>query len=204
MRRRACARTRSKECNQLHANTVGVPDRRMSGGEAPMRRVGLTDPMARKQSAGLLLYRRRPRIQLLIAHMGGPFWARKDEHAWSIPKGEYALAEDAFVAACREFAEELGSAAPNVDYLELGAQKLPGGKVLTVWAGESDLDTSTVVSNTFELQWPPHSGRLQAFPEIDRAEWVTAEVARRKLVTGQVVFVNRLLAALGDRVDTGR
>lgn len=155
--------------------------------------------MPPKLSAGLLLYRRRDEaVQLLLAHMGGPFWARKDEGAWSIPKGEYAQGEDAFAAAAREFAEELGSPAPPIEYAELGSVRQAGGKVVTVWCGEHDLDVTTVVSNTFAVQWPRNSGRMQTFPEVDRADWFEPGVARRKLVAGQVPFVDRLLALLGE------
>ena len=151
--------------------------------------------MPRKYSAGLLLFRRRDGLELLLAHMGGPFWARKDERAWSIPKGEYESSEDAFTAACREFAEELGSPAPEVDYLDLGSL-VAAGKELRMWAGEADFDPETLVSNTFSLEWPPHSGRVKEFPEVDRAAWFDPDTARRKLVAGQVGFVDRLLAAL--------
>jgi predicted NUDIX family NTP pyrophosphohydrolase len=154
--------------------------------------------MPRTLSAGLLLYRRTPALQLLIAHLGGPFWARKDERAWSIPKGEYLDSEDPFAAAQREFAEELGAPAPALEYLQLGSTRLSSGKHITVWAGESDFDISRVRSNTFELVWPPRSGRLQSFPEIDRAEWVRPDLARSKLVASQVVFVERLVALLSD------
>ncbi|HZZ95885.1 MAG TPA: NUDIX domain-containing protein [Jatrophihabitantaceae bacterium] len=152
--------------------------------------------MAAKVSAGLLLYRRTPSLELLLGHMGGPFWARKDDRAWSIPKGEYPSDEEAFAAARREFAEELGSPPPDVDYLDLGSERLPGGKVLRVWAGESDFDATPIISNSFDLEWPPRSGRMQAFPEIDRARWCTPDLARSKLVASQVVFVDRLLAML--------
>ena len=152
--------------------------------------------MAPVRSAGLLLYRRRAEVEVLLGHMGGPFWARKDARAWSIPKGEYQPGEEAFTAARREFAEELGSAPPEVDYLDLGSERLPGGKVLSVWAGESDFDASAIVANSFELEWPPRSGRLQSFPEIDRADWFVPAVARAKLVASQVVFIERLLATL--------
>lgn len=152
--------------------------------------------MAAKLSAGLLLYRRTHGLEFLIAHMGGPFWARKDERAWSIPKGEYDEAEDALDAARREFAEELGAPAPAVDYRDLGEERLPGGKRLTVWAGESDFDAEHISSNTFELQWPPRSGRRQAFPEIDRAAWCEPDVARMKLVASQTVFLDRLIPLL--------
>lgn len=159
--------------------------------------------MAHSYSAGLLLYRRHPHHggpELLIAHMGGPFWARKDEHAWSIPKGEHPVGEDAFAAARREFAEELGLPAPEVDYVDLGTQRLSSGKQLQIWAGEADFDTDTVVSNTFDLEWPPHSGRIRAFPEIDRAAWVTPDLARVKLVASQAVFVDRLVGGLIDKL----
>ena len=155
--------------------------------------------MPASRSAGLLLYRQVPELEVMIAHMGGPFWARKDERAWSIPKGEYGTDEDPLAAARREFAEELGSAAPDVDYAALGETKLSGGKVIQVWAGEADLDPATVVSNTFELEWPPRSGRTQAFPEIDRAEWFGIDVAARKLVASQMVFLDRLVEVAASR-----
>jgi predicted NUDIX family NTP pyrophosphohydrolase len=147
-----------------------------------------------KQSAGLLLYRAgSARLEVLLGHMGGPFWARKDDGAWSVPKGEYGPDEDAFAAARREFAEELGSPAPDVDYVDLGTVRQRAGKIVQVWAGAADFDPSTLVSNTFELEWPPRSGRMQAFPEIDRVAWFDLELARAKLVAGQVAFLDRLL-----------
>jgi len=151
-----------------------------------------------KLSAGLLLYRRGnqdddDRLEVLLAHMGGPFWARKDDGAWSIPKGEYEPGEDPFVAAKREFEEELGSAPPLAVFRDLGSVIQPSGKVVTAWAAEADFDAAGAVSNTFELEWPPGSGRLQSFPEIDRAGWFTAEVARVKLVKGQRPLIDRLL-----------
>jgi predicted NUDIX family NTP pyrophosphohydrolase len=157
--------------------------------------------MPPKLSAGLLLYRRRHRdheviLEVLLGHMGGPFWARKDEGAWSIPKGEYGPDEDPFAAAKREFEEELGSAPPEVDYRELGSISQTGGKLVTAWAAEADFDAAAAVSNTFELEWPPRSGHLQAFPEIDQAGWFTAEVARSKLVKGQRPLIDRLEEAL--------
>jgi predicted NUDIX family NTP pyrophosphohydrolase len=148
-----------------------------------------------RTSAGLLLYRRRdPDVEVLIGHMGGPFWARKDDAAWSVPKGEYGPGEDAFAVALREFEEELGSPVPASDFVPLGEVRQAGGKVLTVWAAEGDLDTAAAVSNTFTLEWPPRSGRLQEFPEIDRAAWMTLDEARTKLVRGQVPLLDRLLA----------
>ncbi len=155
--------------------------------------------MPRKPSAGLLLYRRGNQeeevvLEVLLVHMGGPFWARKDEGAWSIPKGEYEPAEDPFVAAKREFEEELGSAPPLVAYRDLGMVSQPGGKVVSAWAAEADFDAAGAVSNTFELEWPRGSGRMRSFPEVDRAGWFTPEVARVKLVRGQQTFIDRLLA----------
>ena len=151
-----------------------------------------------RTSAGLLLYRRVPGLEVLIGHMGGPFWARKDDAAWSVPKGEYGDGEEAFAVALREFEEELGSPVPATDFLPLGEVRQAGGKVLTVWAAEGDLDAAAAVSNTFSLEWPPRSGRIQEFPEIDRAAWMTPDEARSKLVRGQVPLLDRLLAALAD------
>jgi predicted NUDIX family NTP pyrophosphohydrolase len=150
-----------------------------------------------RTSAGILLHRRGPDgVEVLIGHMGGPFWARKDEAAWSIPKGEHGPDEDPFAVALREFEEELGSPVPASDFVPLGQVRQSGGKVLTVWAAEGDLDADAATSNTFELEWPPRSGRVQTFAEIDRAAWVGVEVARSKLITGQVPLLDRLLAAV--------
>jgi len=146
-----------------------------------------------RRSSGILLYRREPELQVLLGHMGGPFWARRDEHAWSIPKGEHGPDEDAETAARREFAEETGHPAP-ADLLPLGVVR--GSKVLTVWAAEGDLDAAVVRSNTFELEWPPRSGRVQQFPEVDRAEWFDLATARTKLVKGQLAFLDRLAGAV--------
>lgn len=152
--------------------------------------------MAPTPSAGLLLWHPQPAaaggIEVLLAHMGGPLWARKDERAWSIPKGEYQAEEDPLDAAYREFAEELGSPAPAGDPVPLGEVTQRNGKIVTVWALEGDLDVTTVVSNTFELEWPPRSGRRQHFPEIDRAAWVDLETAAVKLVAAQTTFLDRL------------
>ncbi|MEO6143396.1 MAG: NUDIX domain-containing protein [Dermatophilaceae bacterium] len=153
--------------------------------------------MSRKLSAGLLLFRRGKQddeivLEVLLGHMGGPFWSRKDDAAWSIPKGEYESGEDPFVAAKREFEEEMGSAPPLAGYRDLGSVIQPGGKQVTAWAAEGDFDAAGAVSNTFELEWPPGSGHLQSFPEIDRASWFTVEVARVKLVQGQRPLLDRL------------
>ena len=145
----------------------------------------------------MLLYRHRDSgVEVLIGHMGGPFWARKDDAAWSLPKGEYAPGEEPFDVARREFEEEIGSRVPADEFLPLGEVRQSGGKVLTVWAAEGDLDAAAARSNTFTLEWPPRSGRLQEFPEIDRAAWVPVDLARAKLVRGQVPLLDRLLAAL--------
>ncbi|ROZ99269.1 NUDIX domain-containing protein [Gordonia sp. OPL2] len=147
----------------------------------------------------MLLYRRQgDTVELLIAHPGGPLWARKDDGAWSIPKGLYEAGEDAETAARREFAEELGSAPPDGPVIELGEVTLKSGKIVTGFAVEGDLDAATIVSNTFEMPWPPRSGRTQEFPEIDRAEWVSPDVARVKLNPAQAAFVERLMELVRD------
>lgn len=149
--------------------------------------------MVARTSAGLLPYRRRDgRLEVLIAHMGGPMWARRDEAAWTIVKGEHGEDEEALAAARREFAEETGAPAPRGPALELGEVRQSGGKRVTAWAVEADLDPSTLRSNTFELEWPPRSGRLQDFPEVDRFEWCEPELARRRLVRAQAELVDRL------------
>ncbi|WP_375481387.1 NUDIX domain-containing protein [uncultured Jatrophihabitans sp.] len=154
-------------------------------------------PRTRLPSAGLLLYRLEPAgLELLLAHMGGPLWASKDDRAWTVPKGEYDDTEDAYAAARREFAEELGSEPPDGDPVPLGEIRQSGGKRVTAWALPGDLDVTTVQSNDFELEWPPRSGRTQTFPEIDRAAWFDPGTARSKLVTAQSAFVDRLEQAL--------
>jgi predicted NUDIX family NTP pyrophosphohydrolase len=149
-------------------------------------------------SAGLLLYRRSPEgaVDVMIAHPGGPFWARKDEGAWSVPKGEYLDGEDPLAAAYREFREETGLEPPGGAPRELGELRQPGGKLVTVWALEGDLDVTHASSNTFELEWPPGSGRVAEFPEVDRVEWVSLGLARTKLLKGQVPFLDRLMDAI--------
>jgi len=154
--------------------------------------------MAQRRSAGLLLHRTHAgALEVLIAHMGGPLWARKDEAAWSIPKGEYHDGEDPLTAARREFAEELGQAAPDGDPIHLGSVRQSGGKIVDMWAQAGELDVSEVHSNTYQMQWPPGSGRLMEFPEIDRAGWFDLEQARVKLVRGQVPFLDALERHLG-------
>jgi predicted NUDIX family NTP pyrophosphohydrolase len=146
-----------------------------------------------KTSAGILLFRRvNLRIEALLGHMGGPFWTRRDERAWSIPKGEYEPPEDPVAAARREFTEELGLPVPPGELIDLGSVKQPGGKIVTVWALAGDLDPDTITPGTFELEWPPRSGRRQQFPEIDRAAWFDLGVGEKKLVKGQRPFLEQL------------
>jgi predicted NUDIX family NTP pyrophosphohydrolase len=148
------------------------------------------------RSAGILLYRRTDALepQVWIAHMGGPFWAHKDAAAWSIPKGEYEPGEDSFVAALREFAEEIGVPAPEAEYVDLGEFRQSSGKLVTVFAAEADFAVERVVSNTFTVEWPPRSGTLREFPEIDDARWVGLAEARVKLVRGQLPVLDALTA----------
>jgi predicted NUDIX family NTP pyrophosphohydrolase len=147
-----------------------------------------------KLSAGLLLYRRRSGdLEVLLVHPGGPFWAKKDDGAWSIPKGEYDAGEDPLEVATREFEEELGVAPPPVDAaVPLGELRQPSGKRVSAWAVEGDAEVEDVRSNTFPMEWPPRSGRMQEFPEVDRAGWFDLDAARRKLLKGQVAFLDRL------------
>ncbi len=146
-----------------------------------------------KQSAGILAYRRSgPSFEVLIAHPGGPFWARRDEGVWSIPKGEVEDGEDFLLAAQREFAEELGVACPDGPFLDLGTITQKAGKTVTAWAVEADIDPDAVLSNTFLIEWPPRSGRQAEFPEIDRVAWVSPEEARIKLNPAQGPLVDRL------------
>lgn len=151
-----------------------------------------------KRSAGILLYRGSPQsLELLLVHPGGPFWARKDLGAWSIPKGEYAEGEDPLVVAKREFAEELGSPPPQGELVSLGEIKQPSGKLITAFAIAGDFDPETLTSNRFELEWPRGSGRMQSFPEVDRAAWFAPAKAREKIQPGQAPFIDRLLERLG-------
>ena len=150
-----------------------------------------------KRSAGILLYRvPAGELEVLLVHPGGPFWARKDQGAWSIPKGEYEAGEDPRAGATREFEEELGAPLPADELIDLGTVKQRGGKVVTAFAAEGDLDPAAVRSNTFEMEWPPRSGRLREFPEVDRAGWFDPAAAREKLVPAQAELVDRLLGRL--------
>ena len=154
--------------------------------------------MKASRSAGLLLYRLRDgRPEVLIGHMGGPFWAKKDEGAWSVFKGEYEDGEDPFAAARREFQEETGSPPPDGPVIDLGEVRQSSGKRVTAWAVEGDFDPDTLESNTFTTEWPPRSGRQAEFPEVDRAEWFDLATARAKLVKAQAGFIDRLESELG-------
>ncbi|GFG71144.1 NUDIX domain-containing protein [Mycolicibacter senuensis] len=151
-----------------------------------------------KRSAGLLLYRwGADGIEVLIAHPGGPFWTRKDDGAWSIPKGEHPDGEDPWDTARREFAEEIGLDPPDGERLDLGVVRQAGGKLVTVFAVHGDLDVSGARSNTFEMEWPPRSGQLREFPEVDRVGWFTVALARTKLLAGQRPVLDRLVAGVG-------
>lgn len=152
------------------------------------------------RSAGLLVYRwctESGGIEVLIGHMGGPFWAGRDSGAWTVPKGEYSAGEPPEAAALREFSEEVGLPVPTGELIDLGAVRQSGGKEVRVWAIEGDLDPSAAVSNTFELEWPPRSGRVQVVPELDRLEWVRLDQARELLVRAQQDFLDRLGSAVG-------
>jgi predicted NUDIX family NTP pyrophosphohydrolase len=147
---------------------------------------------------------------VLLGHLGGPFWARKDAGAWSIPKGELEPAEDPRLAAAREFAEELGAPPPAGTWLELGEVRQAGGKIVTAYALRGDFDPASAVSNTFELEWPRGSGRLRTFPELDRVAWFGLDDARARMVRGQIPLLDRLLerlqapdAGLGEAVGPG-
>ena len=149
-----------------------------------------------KLSAGLLLYRKaKGETEVFLVHPGGPFWARKDEGAWSLPKGEYSEGEDAFSAAKREFTEETGFAVDGA-FRPLGEIRQPGGKRITAWALEHDLDASRIESNLFSMEWPPASGTIREFPEIDRGEWFPISQARAKILKGQAGFLDRLAVSL--------
>ncbi|MBL8929686.1 MAG: NUDIX domain-containing protein [Kineosporiaceae bacterium] len=152
----------------------------------------------RRFSAGIVLFRRREGgVQVLLGHMGGPLWQRRDVGAWSIPKGGYGADEDPFVAARREYAEEVGVPLPDdATYLPLGDAVQANNKKVTAWAVEGDLDPADAVSNTFQVEWPPRSGRMQSFPEFDRVAWFDLDDARARIVVAQGAFLDRLREAL--------
>jgi predicted NUDIX family NTP pyrophosphohydrolase len=146
-----------------------------------------------KRSAGILLHRMTPAgREVLLVHPGGPFWAKKDLGAWSIPKGEHDEGEDGLACALREFAEENGTTLPQGDLADLGTIRQRGGKVVQAWAAEGDLDADAVRSNTFELEWPPRSGRVREYPEVDRAAWFGLDEARERINPAQAAFLDRL------------
>ena len=149
-------------------------------------------------SSGLLLFRRREgRLEVLLVHPGGPFWRLRDAGGWSLPKGEHQPDEDSPSAARREFAEELGLAAPVGEAIELGSVKQPSGKLVHAWALEADVDVSEIHSNSFELEWPRGSGEVRQFPEVDRAGWFDLATAREKLIAGQHPLLDLLLTRIG-------
>jgi predicted NUDIX family NTP pyrophosphohydrolase len=152
-------------------------------------------------SAGLLLFRfdDEAKIEILLVHPGGPFWAKKDDRVWSIPKGEYDASEEALDAAEREFEEELGQPAPQGARIDLGELDQSSAKRVHAWAIEADFDVEHITSNPFEMEWPPKSGTLVEFPEVDRAAWFAIPMAETKLLPGQVGFLDRLNAALSSR-----
>ncbi|MFF8033011.1 MULTISPECIES: NUDIX domain-containing protein [unclassified Streptomyces] len=149
--------------------------------------------MTGARSAGLLVFRHTGQgLEVLLGHMGGPFFARRESGAWTVPKGEYGPGEPAWEAARREFREELGLPPPDGEAVPLGEVRQSGGKTVTAWAVESDLDPATVVPGTFEMEWPPRSGRIREFPELDRVAWFTLDRARQVIVTAQAAFLDRL------------
>lgn len=153
-----------------------------------------------KLSAGFLMFRRmQGQIQVLLVHPGGPFWEKKDLASWSLPKGEYSDGEDPFAAAKREFEEET-SISPEGNFIPLGQIRQPSGKLVTAWAFEGDCDPATIKSNLFSMEWPKGSGKMQEFPEIDRGEWFTFEMAGQKILKGQVGFLERLAEYLGSPI----
>jgi predicted NUDIX family NTP pyrophosphohydrolase len=147
-----------------------------------------------KRSAGILLYRQVDgRIEVLLGHMGGPFWTRKDAGAWTIPKGEHEPDEDPLIAARREFEEETSVSLSAADVVDLGEVRQSGGKVVRAWAVQGDVDAARLESNTFEMEWPPKSGNMATFPELDRFEWFDLEDARSMIIGAQREFLDRLV-----------
>jgi len=157
-----------------------------------------------KKSAGILVYKRTDSgIAVFLVHPGGPFWQKKDEGAWSIPKGEYGEGEEPLAAARREFAEETGQAIDG-DFVKIGDYRQPGGKLVSAWAVEGDCDANAIRSNAFTIEWPPKSGRKVEFPEVDRAQWFAPDEAAAKLLKGQVAILEDLLKQLVRRASATR
>jgi predicted NUDIX family NTP pyrophosphohydrolase len=157
----------------------------------------MTTDKSGRTSAGILLWRRRDdRLEVLLAHQGGPYWVNKDLGHWTIPKGEVEEGEELVAVARREFAEETGYELPDTPLIELGEIRQKSGKLVLAWAARGDLDAATAVSNTYQMEWPPRSGRVETFPEIDRVEWFKLTEARRKLKAAQVPFLDRLQTAI--------
>jgi predicted NUDIX family NTP pyrophosphohydrolase len=153
----------------------------------------MTRDKSGRTSAGILLWRRRAdRVEVLLAHQGGPFWIKKDLGHWTIPKGEVEPGEELVDVARREFGEETGHEVGDVPLVDLGQIRQKSGKIVFAWAANGDLDPSTAVSNTYDMEWPPRSGRVQSFPEIDRVEWFDLDEARQRLKAAQVPFLDRL------------
>lgn len=151
----------------------------------------------KKLSAGLLMFRKRDGVEFFLVHPGGPFWAKKDLGAWSIPKGEYEDGTDPLATAFREFEEEIGvPPQPNSELLPLGEVRQAGGKVVTAWAFEGDCDETSIRSNTFSMEWPKGSGRMREFPEIDRAGWFGMAESREKILQGQIAFLDNISGLL--------
>lgn len=149
------------------------------------------------KSAGILLFKySEQKLQVLLAHPGGPFWKNKDKGAWTIPKGQFDEGESPLNAAKREFEEELGSKVPQTEFIELGTVKLKSGKTVYAWAAEADFNESKLSGNTFEIEWPPKSGTIQTYPEVDRVRWLNVEKARQKIHPAQSEFIDRLLEKL--------
>ena len=156
-----------------------------------------------KLSAGLLVHRldaSSTMVEVLLVHPGGPFWAKKDAGAWSVPKGEYEEGEDPVAVARREFEEEIGQPAPDGRLIELGELKQPSGKRITAWALTGEVDSHHISSNTFDMEWPKNSGKTESFPEVDRADWFPVAIARQKILKGQAPFLDRLLDVLRQEI----
>jgi len=184
-------------CSLLYRET------RLAPWPNPRGCAAITGESMAKQTAGILVYRRRAgAIEVFLAHPGGPFWAKKDAGAWSIPKGEFLDPETPLDAARREFAEEIGQPVDggDGDFIILTPRKPPGGKTIHAFAIEGDVDATKVESNLFEMEWPPHSGKMQSFPEVDRGAWFGIEEARERLHKGQLPILEELIARLGENV----